>query len=204
MKPRRRPARTALLALMIQVGFYLLVVARGCVAPNIPGVRLAAYTAYAGRQPDLRLVSVRESFGGAVFSVSDALQSDAERSPVAAWRLAPAIRATREIDAGAAPMYARWIGITGPAWSGCMQMRPSEPMVIRPTRSAFALPPLVGNWPVFVPHAPSIIWLSADWLFYMGVVLLCGRAWSWWRTRTGHRPDLPRAVVGRWNPGYAY
>ena len=112
---RTQLLRALVLALTLQVCLYALVLARGFVAQIVPSPALADYTIFVGQQPTQRSVYVTERIGGGSYSVTDSYQSVIAPSTFRAWRLAPALHAVGRTPAGRIPIYARWIGITGPA-----------------------------------------------------------------------------------------
>ncbi len=192
--------RLMILALILQVCVYGIVVARGFVASLVPSLPLASYTIFAGEQPSQRTVSVTETIGGGTYAVSESYQNAVKPSTVRAWRLTPAMRALDRTPAGYTPMYARWIGISGPAWSGCMALAPDS-KTLRATPSMFAVPPLIGTWPVLVPHSPSLMWITADFLVSFAITAAACTARRHWKCRYGRcsncsypRINLPVSV----------
>lgn len=180
-------------AVALQACFYALVLARGFVAPVVPSPTLATYAIFMGQQPAQCRVAVTEHIGGGSYSVSDSYQNAIEPSTIRAWRVAPAVRATRRTAAGHAPMYARWIGITGPAWSGCMALAP-DGKTLRATPTMFAAPPLIGTWPVFIPRSPSPLWLTIDFLVCLALTAAATTAHRRWK----HRKDAcPKCAYPR-------
>lgn len=190
---RHQLLRTPFPAMALQVSIYALVLARGFVAPIIPSPSIANYTIFIGAQPALRSVSATERIGGGHCSVSESWQSTPESSVFRPWRLAPAIRTTERIPTGHTPIYARWIGITGPAWSGCMALAPDN-RTLRATPTMFAAPPLIGASPVFVPRSPSPLWLAIDFLFCCTLTAAATKAYCRWK----HRKDTcPKCAYPR-------